>query len=445
MIDLTSPVPLGDAMTQDVALEVLHSGRNAFLTGPPGAGKSWLIRKFVSEARRDHKIAITASTGIAGTHIGGMTLHSWAGLGVRDSYDAKDISAIADKIWVANRIRAADILVIDEISMLHANTFEAANAVCKKVRRKSEPFGGLQVVICGDFFQLPPVSRDGEADFVYGCNTWQELNLAVLYLSEQFRQSDDKLLGLLNAMRAGEISEVHVEYLQSRLNADLADGVVPTRLHTHNVNVDRVNSVELAKLKGVSQKFEMTTSGPEKLVDPLRNSCLASPVLELKKGAAVMFVKNNATEGYINGTLGTVVDFEKGLPRVKTDSGTELLVEHQSWATEDAHGRKIASLTQVPLRLAWAISVHKSQGMSLSAAEIDLSRSFVEGLGYVALSRVTKLEGIRLLGFNRRSLAVSEKAARIDDELLTASNAVLAGILPAVAQTFPESEPMKLF
>jgi ATP-dependent exoDNAse (exonuclease V) alpha subunit len=141
-----------------------------------------------------------------------------------------------------------------------------------------------------------------------------------------------------------------------------------------------------------------------------------------------MFVKNNINEGYINGTLGTVIAFEDGMPKVRTDRGVEILVQPQTWETEDIRGKKVAALKQLPLRLAWAISVHKSQGMSLSAAEIDLSRAFVEGLGYVALSRVTTLAGIRLLGLNARALAVSDVAMRIDAELKQASEDVLNGV-----------------
>lgn len=436
---------LGDAMTQDIALDVLETQRNAFVTGPPGAGKSWLLRNFVGRARRERTVAVTASTGIAGTHIGGMTLHSWAGLGVRDEYTAKDIVAIADKAWVANRIRNADVLVIDEISMLHPVTFEAADAVCRRVRRDERAFGGIQVVLCGDFFQLPPVSRDGVIAFVYGSPTWKKLDPAVLYLSQQFRQVDDALLGLLHAMRDDEITEEHGRQLQARLHAPLGEGVAPTRLHTHNVDVDRVNAVELEKLPGAIRRFEMVSSGPPPLVEALRSSCLAPSRLQLKEGAAVMFVKNNTADGYVNGTLGRIVGFSGNAPKVLTDRGEEIVVQPQSWATEDSRGRPIASLAQVPLRLAWAISVHKSQGMSLSAAEIDLSRAFVAGLGYVALSRVTTMAGVRLLGLNRQALAVSPLALQIDRELRRASDEVLAGAAASSATTGAASEAIALF
>lgn len=422
-----SAAAFNTAMTQAVALDVLKSGRNAFVTGPPGAGKSYLLRQFITAARRERTVAVTASTGIAGTHISGMTLHSWAGLGIRDQYSKKDIADIADKAWIKARIRSADVLIIDEVSMLNVNTFEAANAVCRKIRRQPEPFGGMQVVLCGDFFQLPPVNKDGVIEFIYGSPTWRELNPAVLYLSEQFRQTDDSLLGLLDAIRSNDVTEHHFSLLNTRMNAVLDIDVVPTRLHTHNVNVDRVNATELDQLSGRVHTFDMVSTGGEKTAAALRASCLAPEKLELKEGAAVMFVKNNPADGYINGTLGTVVGFDKDKPTVRTDRGDEISVDQQTWATEDVHGRKVAAVAQIPLRLAWAISIHKSQGMSLPAAEIDLSRAFVEGLGYVALSRVTKLSGIRLLGLNAKALATSKIAARIDAELRNASDGVLAG------------------
>jgi ATP-dependent exoDNAse (exonuclease V) alpha subunit len=284
-------------------------------------------------------------------------------------------------------------------------------------------------VLCCDFFQLPPFSKDGLADFIYGSAVWDDLDLAVLYLSEQFRQSDDRLIEILHAIRDGEVNTLHVEQLQSRMHASLAEGVVPTRLHTHNINVDRVNAVELARITGPSERYQMISSGPEKLVAAMRSSCLAPEVLDLKVGAAVMFVKNNITDGYINGTLGTVLGFDdERRPLVKTDRGAVISVESQTWETEDIRGKKVASLVQLPLRLAWAISVHKSQGMSLAAAEMDLSKAFVEGLGYVALSRVTTLDGIRLLGLNDRALMVSDDARRIDQELQHASRDVLHGV-----------------
>lgn len=413
-------------MLQSDALTHLLSGKNAFVTGPAGAGKTYLLREFIKESKKCGKrVAVTASTGIAATHLEGKTLHSFAGIGVREDFDERMIALIARKHWVKLAIRRADVLIIDEVSMLQRSTFDAANRICKRVRDSAAPFGGMQVVLCGDFFQLPPVSNasaNASVGFIYECDAWNELGLDVLYLTEQFRQTDNALHRLLMSLRAGDLTEYHVEQLTARINAELDSDVRPTRLHSHNANVDGINAAELARLGGKHQSFAMRTSGDDKATEALARGCLAPADLQLKRNAAVMFVRNGFSEGYVNGTLGTVVDFTpEGLPKVQVANGETLLAEPQTWELLDFDDKPIASITQVPLRLAWAITVHKSQGMSLSAAEIDLSRAFVAGLGYVALSRVTSFDGMRLLGFNAKALSVSRVAQEIDANLRSAS------------------------
>lgn len=409
-------------MFQPDALSRLESGRNAFVTGPAGTGKTYLLREFIASAiRQGRKVAVTASTGIAATHLEGKTLHSFAGLGIRDSFSEKDIAQIAKRHYVADAIRKADVLVIDEVSMLHPATFDAADRVCKRATGNSAPFGGMQVVLCGDFFQLPPVSNT-PTEFIYGSSTWDEVCPEILYLDEQYRQTDTSLFRLLTSMRYGDISDEYFDALKSRMYAELDAEVNPTRLHTHNKNVDYINAKQLATLHGRDKSYDMRLAGDEKIAESLAKGCLAPKALTLKQGAAVMFVKNGYNDGYVNGTLGTVVDFSKdGSPIVETDRGTRIVAEPQKWEFKDVEEKTLASITQIPLRLAWAITVHKSQGMSLSAAEIDLSSAFVAGLGYVALSRVTAMDGIRLLGLNAQALRVSPQAQAIDEALRSAS------------------------
>jgi hypothetical protein len=193
--------------------------------------------------------------------------------------------------------------------------------------------------------------------------------------------------------------------------------VIPTKLYTHNLDVDSINATELKKIEKPSHTFPMITRGKRELIDTLKKGCLAPEELVLKEGALVMFIKNNPQKGYVNGTLGIVYGFDaNGYPKVQAYDGRELLASPTSWVVEE-EGTTLAEICQIPLRLAWAITVHKSQGMSLDNAEIDLSKSFAYGMGYVALSRVKSLNGMRLLGINPNALMVDSNVAKFDEEL----------------------------
>ncbi|MBL7045089.1 MAG: helix-turn-helix domain-containing protein, partial [Parcubacteria group bacterium] len=373
------------------------------------------------------EVGITASTGIAATHIGGMTIHSWAGIGINDEMSESDIRDLSKKKHLGGRFKRTKVLVIDEVSMLHHFRLDMVDKVCKMFKESAEPFGGMQVILVGDFFQLPPISRGSErAHFVHKSNIWNTMGLKVCYLDEQYRHEDDNLLNLLNDIRANNTGEHTLEPLRKRYNKNV-DGVeAPTKLYTHNIDVDKINERELGKLPGNNKIFEMKGRGARALQDTLKRSCLAPEYLYLKKNAVVMFVKNNFEKGYVNGTLGKVVDFEfneeygEDLPVVETLNGERILAEPESWRIEE-EGKTKAEIGQIPLRLAWAITVHKSQGMSLDAAEMDLSKAFVEGQGYVALSRVRTLSGLRLMGLNDTALRVNDEILEFDNELLRES------------------------
>jgi hypothetical protein len=251
---------------------------------------------------------------------------------------------------------------------------------------------------------------------VVNAQVWRDLDPVICYLSEQHRQDDDEFLEILQALRANEIRRGHAEKLLSRQNAVLEGEV--TELHTTNVDVDTINAGKLGSLAGKTHAYAMTTTGKASYVENLRRSCLAVPDLVLKEGALVMCVKNNPEKKYVNGSLGTVIGFEKDTdyPKVKLRNGREITVTPETWELRDGD-KKRASLAQIPLRLAWAITVHKSQGMTLDAARIDLRRAFVEGMGYVALSRVRSLDTLSLAGINQMALRVSPEALEIDGQL----------------------------
>lgn len=411
-------------MTQAEALTILKTGANVFLTGEPGSGKTHTINAFTSWLRSAGiEPSITAATGIAATHVGGMTLHSWSGIGVNSSLSPADVDHIASKEHIARRIVKARVLIIEEVSMLSAATFEMADAVCREVRRIDRPFGGLTVVLVGDFFQLPPVSREREVAFAYTSRTWRELNPLICYLTEQFRQDDGEFLDVLSAIRSGSVEELHYESLMTR-HVEAGAPLDAPKLFSHNADVDRINLGELGKLAGASKTYRMQSKGKDTLVDGLKRGCLSPEVLELKEGATVMFTKNSPQGKFVNGTLGTVVGFgADNLPIVKTKDGARVTADPMEWQLEE-QGKVKASVSQVPLRLAYAMTVHKSQGMSMDAAVIDLSKAFEYGQGYVALSRVRRLSGVYLLGINARALEVHPEILEKDRDFRSASEAV---------------------
>ena len=409
-------------MDQELALAILLSGRSALLTGAAGTGKTHLLNNFIAQARkRGKKVSVTATTGLAATHLGGNTIHSWSGIGVSDHLP----NNFFERLSKTRRdvISKTDVLIIDEISMLHDFRLDMIDKVLRTVRENDQPFGGIQLVMSGDFFQLPPVNRPNKqgGGFVVYSDAWQELQPAVLYLERQYRQNDERLLEILTALRTGDVRRRHVEVLLARTEIEPPDDDI-TELHTVNVDVDDINIQKLAELPGEERSYQQTTTGSKIYVENLQRSVLAPENLVIKLGALVMAVKNSPQKLYANGSIGTVVDFEPltEYPVVEFRDGRRVTMVPDVWELRDGE-RKRASISQVPLRLAWAITVHKSQGMTLDAAKIDLRKAFVEGMGYVALSRVRDLDNLYLYGINRRALEVSPDALAIDEVLRQAS------------------------
>lgn len=428
-------------MTQNEALTILKTGANVFLTGEPGSGKTHTVNEFTHWLReRGIEPAITASTGIAATHIGGYTIHSWSGIGIKKFLSPYDLDKITQNERASKRIRNAHTLIIDEVSMLSAGTLSMAEAVCRAVRSDERPFGGLQVVLVGDFFQLPPVTRRQDTEempaalfesgsglrFAFDSDVWARMNPLVCYLSEQHRQEDPEFLELLLAMRRAAVTHAHKELLSSRRSEKWDPQSGASQLFSHNADVDRMNDVQLGRIDSSEHLFAMESRGNPNLVEGLKRGCLSPERLALKVGARVMFTKNNFDEGFVNGTMGSVVDFapalEGGYPIVETLGGMRIEVGPADWQIED-NGRVLASITQIPLRLAWAMTIHKSQGLSLDAAHMDLSRTFEYGQGYVALSRVRTLQGLTLSGINERALEVHPNILDKDESFHASSDA----------------------
>jgi ATP-dependent exoDNAse (exonuclease V) alpha subunit len=408
-------------MKQSVALSILKSGANVFLTGKAGAGKTYTLNQYINYLKaRKVSVAITASTGIAATHMNGMTIHTWAGIGIKDDLTDTDLKKMQERKYLKEHLENAQVLIIDEISMLHAKQLNLLNKVLKFFKESDEAFGGIQVIVAGDFFQLPPVGKNEETNrdkFCFMSQAWVEAKFHVCYLSEQYRQGNDYLNDILNAIRLQNVQPEHISALNGTVKNDL--GETYTRLYTHNTDVDKINNKYLSEIKNEEHLFKAVLDGNEKLLETLKSSVRTSEDLILKKHTKVMFIKNNFDLGYINGTLGEIIGFEEDselglLPKVKLVDGTVLLVEPETWAIENESGKVLASFQQIPLRLAWAITIHKSQGMTLETAEVDLKNTFQKGQGYVALSRLRSLAGLRLLGMNEQALELDSLAVKAD-------------------------------
>ncbi|WP_352287235.1 AAA family ATPase [Psychrobacter sp. GW64-MNA-CIBAN-0177] len=468
-------------MRQSSALDILKTGQNVFLTGSAGSGKTYTLNQYIDYLRaRRVPVAVTASTGIAATHMNGTTIHSWSGIGIKDELTDRDLSNLSRKQFLADRLKDTAVLIIDEISMLHAKQLNLVSQVLKHVRKNDKAFGGIQVVVAGDFFQLPPIGSKGETNrekFAFMSEAWLDAKFHICYLSEQHRQVSEAANGgldlddILNQIRRQEVTFEAIAALEATFDQNV--DIKRTRLYTHNLNVNSINDKELAALDGEMMRFTATSTGDSKLVETLKKTVRTQDDLVLKVGAKVMFIKNNTELGVSNGTMGELIGFaavkinddkdnsddlieddsestendadknikgkgkkttkDKDKPKVKKpstqkmpvvrlNSGREVIAEPEEWIIEDETGDVLASYEQVPLCLAWAITIHKSQGMTLDAAEIDLSRTFELGQGYVALSRLKSLAGLQLLGMNDMSLQLDPLARGADKRFLVLSD-----------------------
>jgi ATP-dependent DNA helicase PIF1 len=418
---------------QKEAYNLILNGKNVFLTGPGGSGKTALIKTFFKEYKNYKKIGMTSTTGVSAILIGGSTLHSFLGIGLaKDECDALYLQIINNnktkKKWTD-----LDVLIIDEISMLSPELFDKLERLARLVRKIDKPFGGIQLVLTGDMLQLPCVESE---DFCFEAKSWNKCIDNIIYLKEIFRQDDIAFQNCLNEIRMGQISEDSIEMLKSRIGAKLENehGIIPTKIYPLNVNVDKENETQLNKLleKDESLEFfeyELEYNIVDKKIkfvqEKIKKICIAPHVLQICKGAQVMLVYNIDLEAKLaNGSRGVVIGFENetNLPIVKFLTGESRVIEHQTWKIEE-NGKTILTITQIPLKVAFACSVHKIQGITLDYAEIDLKDIFEYGQSYVCISRVKRLQGLSLKNFdvdkifaNPKAVEFYKKLEEIDDQ-----------------------------
>ena len=378
--------------SQKSAVSAIEVGKNVFVTGGAGTGKSYPLN-YISQNSTKH-LHIAASTGIAALNVGGVTLHSWARLG-RDGSRPVDflVEGILSNEQARQRVRFADVLAIDEISMVRSDLFEKFNAILKQVRQNNDPFGGLQLLLFGDFYQLPPVVRREEKidnPYCFESEAWTEGHFEIHELDSVFRQTDSEFIDLLNRFRFGEVNTDDLALLSQCKNRAFPFDIEPPVITTHNKKAFNVNRAKLDVLGTAPNIYEMKEIGNDFELKFLKDNCLAEEKLVLKKGAQVMMLTNSQRDrGVVNGSTGVIVSFTEcdNYPLVKFSNAEKIVIEPEIWEREkyDPVSRAYfttASIEQVPLMLAWAITVHKSQGMTLDSMQCDLHDAFAPGQVY---------------------------------------------------------------
>lgn len=417
---------------QKNALDIMKRGKNVFLTGQAGTGKSYTLKVFIKHCiERNIKYAITSTTGVSALLVGGVTLHSWAGilLGMEDKETL--LERVQKKAYI--RWIRTQVLIIDEISMMSPDLLEKLDYIGKKVRRSPKPFGGIQLIFCGDFAQLPPV----KSDYCFKNTIWDLLVDTNIYLTENMRQTDPVFQRILNEVRMGEPSQETIEILQSRIGAQIqtADGIIPTKLYSHRATVAKINRDSLMGL--ITEKNPIRTYTSKDRVKKKGGNLIGSryedqylsrcdkifqavKTLELCVGAQVMLLVNrDLKSGLANGSRGVVIGFENDLPVVRFVNGLEVPIDRNTWSMKIAENI-IVSRNQIPLMLAWANTIHKSQGATLDCAQIDLGATiFTYGQSYTALSRCKSLDCISIVTFDPNKIACSPYVRDFYQKIIT--------------------------
>lgn len=450
---------------------VVQKRKSVFFTGSAGTGKSVLLREIITDLRKLHQkdresVAVTASTGLAACNIGGVTLHSFAGIGLGKEEVPELVKKIRKNQKAKIRWQKTKVLVIDEISMVDGDLFDKLEGIARQIRGNGRPFGGIRLVITGDFFQLPPVPDYGKvAKFAFDAATWSTSIEYTIGLHHVFRQKDPVFAGMLNEMREGRLTPASIAAFQElHRPMQFEDNIDSTELFPTRREVELANSTKMGQLVGDLMTFEARDGGTivdKTMRDKLLANCMAPEKISLKKGAQVMLIKN-IDETLVNGSLGKVIGFmsegefdnytareseyttsqggtfkdgaERGdriaqaknrimenllgntsqrypVVRFTIPDGTtrDLLCQRETWKIELPNGEVQASRAQIPLILAWALSIHKAQGQTLERVKVDLGKVFEKGQAYVALSRATSMQGLQVLRFDARKVMAHDK------------------------------------
>lgn len=411
-------------------LNLIKRGDNVFLTGFAGTGKSYILNKLKEKFKK--KLTITSTTGIAAVNVKGQTLHSWAGVGLCRNPVSKTVEKIRARVSTLRQILNCKILAIDEISMLNIETFEYVNEVLKEIRENNEPFGGIQLLLIGDFFQLPPVEEEAlERKYCFDSSLWEDLKLQNVVLKKNYRQNEEEFITALAHMRTNCLEPDDIELLNTR-NTDM-DTSETDILHIFSTN-NEANQYNLAKFnrieepvkileaqdgvyRGSKPVYEDFTESEKYILEIFSKNCRAEKEIALKLGAKVMLLVNmDFNKGLINGSCGTIMKFNENSITIKFDNGVEANIPKNKFEYY-YNDRVVAERTQYPLKLAYGITIHKSQGMTLDKLVVDCSRIFERGQAYVAMSRVKTLEGLYLKNFEVQKVLVDSHVAEFYENI----------------------------
>jgi ATP-dependent DNA helicase PIF1 len=416
-----------NAKQAETVYELVLAGSNVYLHGPGGGGKSYALRKVCKKLIDEvgSRVACTASTGCAATgyaefDLTGCTIHSWAGMKLATEPAAEIARNVMYNPLASKRILETDILAIDEISMLSAEFMAKLDTVLKTVRKNEQPFGGMVVLAAGDFMQLSPFKGE---HWVFEGPLWEEANFFKLVFDQPLRHAEDlRFHSILEEVRMGQISSENEKLLRTRLNAKLPEGgIQPTTLFPTREAAERENTQELAKLPGIAQAYmaEDIYVVKDKYIKPMPKNLkeamdkTIANVVWLKVGAQVMLKKNlDIAGGLVNGTKGVVLTMRNDSVEILLASGAVRIIEKQKW-TMGIKGDHEAKRTQIPLILAWGLTIHSSQGATLDVVRVDVgARTFAGGQAYVALSRVRTLDGLYLISFEKSAIRCDKDAKK---------------------------------
>lgn len=393
-------------------INLIENGKNLFITGMAGTGKTFIINAFRNKWKHKKQIAVTSTTGVSALLINGSTLHSFLGIGLGTLSTEALYKKIIDKNFYYSRWKKLEILIIDEVSMLVPELFDKLEHLARMLRQTTKPFGGIQLILTGDMLQLPPIKSN---IFCFEAKTWDKCIDHTIYLTHNLRQNEKEFQECLSEIRLGFISPENEKILKSRENIILTNdlGIIPTKIRSLNTEVDDINISEMSKLDEDVYEYDLQTTNygvAEFVIQKIIKNSNLVETLQLCKGAQVMLLANlDISAGLVNGSRGIITDFVEDIPIVKFLNGTEIIIDYHDVEIEEDN-KLICTLTQIPLRVAYAVSTHKIQGNTLDYCEIDFKNFFEYGQAYVALSRVRKLENLIIKNFDTSKIKANPKA-----------------------------------